>query len=51
MSQDFIKGRLLARYQVKTIVPTVSEQSEIQGLIYNELSVGVFDDGTREFFL
>ena len=51
MSQDYIKGILLDRYQVKTIVPTASEQSEIQDLIYDELSVGVFDDSTREFFL
>lgn len=50
MSQDFIKGRLLDRCQVKTLVPTVHEQSEIQDIIYNELSVGIFNDGTREFF-
>ena len=32
-------------------MPTVSEQREIQDLIYSELSVGVFDNDTREFFL
>jgi aspartate racemase len=51
MSQDFIKGRLADRYQVKTVVPTVSEQSEIQNLIYEKLSVGVFDECAKEFIL
>ena len=51
MEQDFIKGRLLDRYQVKTIVPAVSEQREIQELIYNELSVGMLKDDTKDFFL
>jgi aspartate racemase len=51
MSEDFIQGRLARGYQVETIVPTAPDQSEIQDRIYQELSVGVFDDGTREFFL
>ncbi len=51
MAQDFIKGRLADRYMVKTIVPPASRQSEIQDLIYNQLSVGVFDDSAREFSL
>lgn len=51
MSEDFIKGRLSSRYQVKAIVPTDSEQDGIQDLIYSELSVGVFSDDTRKFFL
>lgn len=51
MSEDFIQGRLARQYQVETIVPTAPEQSEIQDRIYHELSVGVFDEGTRRFFL
>lgn len=51
MEQDFIKGRLLDRYQVTTRVPTMPEQHAIQALIYNELSVGVFKDTTQDFFL
>lgn len=51
MSQDFIKGRLLARYRVKTVVPADAEQDAIQRLIYQELSVGVFSENTRAFFL
>lgn len=51
MSQDFIKGRLLERYQVKTVVPTDAEQDAIQRLVYEELSVGVFSDSAKAFFL
>jgi len=51
MSQDFIKGRLLDRYQIETIVPTVLEQNEMQERIYKELAVGTFDDNTKAFCL
>ncbi|MGB5445592.1 MAG: amino acid racemase, partial [Psychromonas sp.] len=51
MSEDFIKGRLLDRYQVKTIVPASANQNKIQDLLYNELSVGVFSNATKEYFL
>lgn len=51
MSQDFIKGRLLERYQVETVVPTDAEQDAIQRLVYEELSVGVFSDSAKAFFL
>jgi aspartate/glutamate racemase len=45
------KGRLSDRYQMKTIVPPVDEPRKIQDLIYDELSVGTFEDATRKFFL
>ena len=51
MAEDFIKGRLQERYQVKTIVPPASEQGEIQEALYNKLSMGVFDDETKALFL
>ncbi len=51
MAEDFIKGRLKRQFQVKTIVPTDSEQHDIQELIYHKLSVGVFDDASRAFIL
>lgn len=51
MSQNFIKGILTDVYQVKTFVPTLSEQNKIQNLIYNKLSVGVFDECTKAFIL
>ncbi|QCB47282.1 amino acid racemase [Hydrogenophaga sp. PAMC20947] len=51
MTEDFIKGRLQDRYQVKTVVPTDAEQGDIQDLVYKELSVGVFSDSTRAIFL
>ena len=51
MTEDFIKGRLQDRYQLKTVVPTDAEQDDIQDLIYKELSVGVFSDSAKAFFL
>ena len=32
-------------------MPSVAGQTEIQDLLYNKLSVGVFDDPTRAIFL
>lgn len=51
MAQDFIKGRLLEQYQIKTIVPPTTEQNVIQEMLYNKLSMGVFDDQTKKFFV
>ena len=51
MSQDFIKDRLLDRYQIDIIVPTVLEQDEMQVRIYQELVLGTFDDNTKALCL
>lgn len=51
MAQDFIKGRLLEQYQIDTIVPPDTKQDMIQEMLYNKLSLGVFDDQTRGYFV
>ncbi|WP_261833338.1 aspartate/glutamate racemase family protein [Vibrio ishigakensis] len=51
MSEDFIKGRLSAEYEITTLVPSKAEQEQIQQLLYSKLSIGVYDDETREIFL
>lgn len=51
MEEDFIKGRLRAIYQVETVVPASSVQGEIQDLIYDQLSVGIFEDDAKDFVL
>ena len=51
MEENFITGRLFERHQVKTITPPASAWKEIQDRIYNELSLGVFDDNVKNFFL
>jgi aspartate racemase len=51
MAEDFITGPLRERHRVETLVPAAPVQGEIQGIIYDKLSVGVFDDAAREYFL
>lgn len=51
MEEEFIRGRLRTDHQIDTVVPPLSVQREIQNLIYDKLSVGIFDDDTKHFFL
>lgn len=51
MEEDFIKGRLRSAHQVETVVPGAAVRGEIQDLIYDRLSVGVFEDAARAFVL
>jgi aspartate racemase len=51
MAEDFITGPLRERHRVETLVPAATVQGEIQRIIYDKLSVGIFDDGAREYFL
>jgi aspartate racemase len=50
MTEDFIKQRLLTKYSIRTIVPDSTIQDEIQNRFYTELSVGEFNDETRQYF-
>ncbi|GAU07328.1 aspartate/glutamate racemase family protein [Desulfoplanes formicivorans] len=51
MSEDFIKLRLFTKNKIKTIVPNLDAQNEIQKRLYEELSIGVFNSQTRQFFV
>ncbi|WP_372809024.1 aspartate/glutamate racemase family protein, partial [Pontiella sp.] len=51
MAEDFITGPLRDRHRVQTLVPPPPVQGEIQKIIYDQLSVGQFDDAARDYFL
>lgn len=51
MSEDFIKVRLLTKDKIKTIVPNLDTQDKIQQILYEELSVGVFNNKAKQYFV
>ncbi len=50
MKEEFIKGYLHQRHNIDTIVPDLPTQDKIQQLIYNQFSVGIFEQEAKQFF-
>jgi aspartate racemase len=48
MEQDFYVGRLLDTHGLEVIVPGAGDRAIVHTVIYDELCVGVVDDGSRE---
>lgn len=51
MEDPFLKARLRDRYQVETLIPSSKEIDEIQARIYDDISMGFFEETTKNFFL
>lgn len=51
MEQDFFKGRLLNKHQIKTIVPDEKQRSGIHQIIYDELVKGIINTKSRDIVL
>jgi aspartate racemase len=47
MEQDFYVGRLRDRHGLRVLVPGADDRSVVHRVIYDELCVGVVDDGSR----
>ncbi len=47
MEQDFYVGRLRDRHGLEVLVPGAEDRSIVHDVIYEELCVGVVDDGSR----
>ena len=48
MEQDFYVGRLRDRHGLTVLVPDEADRRIVHDVIYDELCVGVVDDGSRE---
>jgi len=48
MEQDFYVGRLRDRHGLEVLVPDEADRAIVHRVIYDELCVGVIDDGSRE---
>lgn len=50
MEQDFYVGRLEEHHGLRVLVPSAEHRRVVHDVIYDELCVGVVDDGSRERF-
>jgi aspartate racemase len=50
MEQDFYVGRLRDMHGLEVLVPEAPDRRIVHDVIYNELCVGVVDDGSREAY-
>ncbi len=48
MEQDFYVGRLREQHGLEVLVPDEADRRIVHGVIYEELCVGIVDDGSRE---
>ena len=48
MEQDFYVGRLRDRHGLEVLVPDAADRRIVHDVIYDELCVGVVDDGSRD---
>ncbi|MHA1775518.1 MAG: aspartate racemase [Promethearchaeia archaeon] len=50
MEEEFLKERLLDKFQIETIIPSQSERDEINKVIFKELSFGKIRPESRQAF-
>ena len=50
MQQDFYKGRLTDQYGLQVLVPDLSDQQQVNRIIFDELVLGRIEDESREIF-
>ena len=48
MEQDFYVGRLRERHTLDVVVPNAADRLIVHDIIYNELCLGIVDDGSRD---
>ncbi len=51
MEQDFLKGRLLEKHGVASIIPTEEQREIVHRIIYEELVKGVINEDSRAAYL
>jgi len=50
MQQDFYKGRLTEQYGLQVLVPDLSDQQQVNRIIFDELVLGRIEDESREIY-
>src|ERR1700759_2280939 len=48
MEQDFYVGRLRKRHGIDVLIPEAEDRRIVHAVIYDELCVGVIDEGSRD---
>jgi aspartate racemase len=51
MEEDFYKRRLAEKHGLKILVPEVEDRAKINGIIFDELCLGVVKPESREYYL
>lgn len=51
MEEDFYKGRLIEKYDLEVIIPTVEEMQEVHRIIYDELCAGTIIASSRQTYI
>lgn len=51
MEQDFLKGRLLAKHGIESIIPNAAQREIIHRIIYEELVKGIIKNESRTAYL
>lgn len=51
MEHDFLKGRLMEKHGIETIIPNEGQREVIHSIIYNELVQGIIKDSSRSAYL
>jgi aspartate racemase len=51
MEKSFYKGRLLEKYDIETVVPSLEDRALIHEIIYEELCCGVIKKSSQDFYL
>lgn len=51
MEKDFLKKRLLDKFEIETIVPDEADREKVHSIIYNELVKGVISNDSRSVYL
>lgn len=51
MEEDFYKGRLIEKYDLEVIIPTVEEMQEVHRIIYDELCAGKIIASSRQTYI
>ena len=50
MEEDFYKGRLIEKYDLKVIIPTSEEMDQVHRVIYDELCAGIIEQSSRQIY-
>jgi aspartate racemase len=51
MEQDFLKGRMLEKHGIETIIPTPEQREIVHRVIYEELVKGIISEDSRKEYL
>lgn len=51
MEQDFYLGRLNKQFSIATLVPPAEQRNVINQIIFDELCMGKFSEGSRKYYL